>query len=75
MTPRIPTYSATEIIVKLQKLGFVIQARGATSHIRLHHSDGRKVTVPMHKGMDVGRGLLRKIIRDAKITPDEFANL
>lgn len=75
MTPRLATYSASDVITKLQKIGFVPQPRGATSHVRLFHPDGRKVTVPMHKGTDVGRGLMRKILRDAKLTPDEFANL
>jgi len=29
----------------------------------------------MHKGIDVGKGLLRKILRDAKVSADEFENL
>jgi len=30
------------------------------------------VTVPVHRGQDVGRGLVRKILGDAQITPSEF---
>jgi predicted RNA binding protein YcfA (HicA-like mRNA interferase family) len=40
-----------------------------------HHSDGRWTTVPVHKGKDLGKGILRKIIRDAKISVDEFEKL
>ena len=29
----------------------------------------------MHKGKDLGKGLLRKILKDAKITPEEFEQL
>jgi len=30
--------------------------------IRLKHPDGRRITVPMHSGENVGVGLLRKIL-------------
>jgi predicted RNA binding protein YcfA (HicA-like mRNA interferase family) len=40
--------------------------------LRLKHPDGRVVTVPMHQGQDIRRGLLRKILRDADLTVDEF---
>jgi predicted RNA binding protein YcfA (HicA-like mRNA interferase family) len=44
----------------------------------LHLSDwheGRVVTIPVHAGKNVGRGLLRKILRDAEITREEFVDL
>ncbi len=72
---RTPIYTAEEIITRLQKLGFIQKPRTGTSHVRLVHPDGRRVTVPIHKGEDVGRGLLRKILRDANVSPDEFAAL
>lgn len=72
---RIPTYTADEIIKKLQKLGFNQRPRTGSSHVRLFHPEGRRVTVPLHKGEDVGRGLLRKILRDINVSPDEFANI
>ncbi len=37
----------------------------------LRHSDGRIVT----RGQDIGRGLLRKILRDAELTREEFVQL
>ena len=62
---------AAEIVAALQKAGFApIRHRG--SHLRLRHSDGRVVTVPCHSSTDVGRGLTRKILRDAELTEDEF---
>jgi predicted RNA binding protein YcfA (HicA-like mRNA interferase family) len=39
------------------------------------HPDGRKTTVPVHKGKDIGRGLLRKILRDVDITAEELKRL
>jgi predicted RNA binding protein YcfA (HicA-like mRNA interferase family) len=41
----------------------------------MRHEDGRTTTVPVHAGQDVGRGLLRKILRDAELTREEFLDL
>ena len=60
-----------KIIKALQNLGFkIIRQKG--SHVFLQHPDGRTTVVPVHKGEDIGRGLLRKIIKDAKVTKEEF---
>jgi len=61
-----------DVLRALKRAGFeIIRQRG--SHVRLKHEDGRTVTVPMHK--EIGRGLLRKIIRDAELSVDEFLAL
>ena len=39
------------------------------------HSDGRATVVPVHKGEEIGRGLLRKIIKDVKFSRKEFLEL
>ena len=55
----------------LQKAGFeVVRQRG--SHVFLIHPDGRATVVPIHKGEDLGRGILRKIIDDAELTREKF---
>jgi len=72
--PPLPVLNARQIIVALEKVGFeIIRQKG--SHVRLRHPDGRVVTVPVHKGQDIGRGLLRKILRDAELTREEFVQL
>jgi len=48
------------------------QIRQSGSHIVLRHPDGRWVTVAVHQGEDVAKGMLRKIIRDVGITVEEF---
>ena len=74
MTPKLPVLKATELIRALEKAGFqVIRQKG--SHMRMKHTNGRVVTVPVHPGQDVGRGLLRKVLRDAELTRDEFMAL
>jgi predicted RNA binding protein YcfA (HicA-like mRNA interferase family) len=55
----------------LLKLGFTI-IRQKGSHVFFRHWDGRSTTVPNHKGRDLGRPLIREIIRDIELTPDQY---
>lgn len=43
--------------------------------VRQEHKDGRKTSVPVHAGEKVGKGLLRKILRDTNISLEEFSTL
>jgi len=60
-----------KVIRALEKAGFQ-RIRQKGSHIFMRHLDGRSTMVPFHKGEDIGRWLLRKIIRDTKLTVKEF---
>jgi len=71
MTPRLPARSAKDIIPILERRGFR-QVRQSGSHIILRHPDGRRVTVPVHANRDLGRGLLRQIMRDADLTVEDL---
>ena len=67
----LPMLTAREVIRALERAGFQVQ-RQTGSHARLKHTDGRVVTIPIHAGQDIGRGLLRKILRDADLSREEF---
>ena len=70
-----PTLKARTLMRLLRRLGFV-QTRSRGSHRRFEHPDGRKTTVPVHKGRDIPRGLLRQIvIIDLQMDMDEFLDL
>jgi len=69
--PKLSPIGGKRLIKILLNLGF-IQVRQKGSHARLEHSDGRKTSVPLHSGENVGIGLLRKILRDVNLTPEEF---
>ena len=45
------------------------------SHLILKHPDGRLTVVPMHAREEIGRGLLRKIAFDAKVSPSQLIKL
>ena len=70
--PQLPILSGKEIIKALSKIGYqVLRQRG--SHIRLSCSNKKNVTVPDYEA--ISRGLLRKILRDVELSPEEFIKL
>ncbi|MBI5324784.1 MAG: type II toxin-antitoxin system HicA family toxin [Ignavibacteriae bacterium] len=66
-------YKASEILSKLLRAGFVIK-RQSGSHIILRHEDGRQTYVAMHT-KDVPIGTFNAILRQAKMTKEEFEDL
>ena len=71
---RLPMLKPQRLIRLLNKLGFE-KIRQEGSHIFFKHPDGRTTVVPFHKGKDIGRGLMRSILNDVKLTPKEFQKL
>jgi predicted RNA binding protein YcfA (HicA-like mRNA interferase family) len=66
--------TGSRLIRVLSKLGFeVVRTKG--SHHFLQHPDGRCTVVPVHRGEDIGKGLLAQILRDCEITRDELQRL
>jgi predicted RNA binding protein YcfA (HicA-like mRNA interferase family) len=60
------------LIRALERMGFCLLRKSPGSHWQFEHPDGRKTTVPVHKGRDIGPGLLRKILRDVEIDAEEL---
>jgi predicted RNA binding protein YcfA (HicA-like mRNA interferase family) len=72
---KLPVVSGKDAIKVFEKLGYV-RVRQTGSHVRMkHQSDNSKkpLTIPNHKV--IGKGLLRKLLRDAEITVGEFISL
>lgn len=70
---RLPVLKPREVIRALERLGFVeVRQRGA--HRQFRHPDGRGTTVPFHAGRDIAPPLLRQIIKDIRVTLEEFLN-
>jgi len=55
----------------LESLGFEF-VRQHGSHKFFKHEDGRTATIPDHKGEDLGRGIVSKILNDIEISRGEF---
>jgi len=58
----------------LYSLGFqAVRQKG--SHIFFRHADGRTTTIPKHPGRDLARPLVREIIKEIELTPEEFVKV
>ena len=66
-------YKAREVLARLQRAGFQIR-RQSGSHVVLRHADGRQTYVAIHTG-DVPTGTFRSILKQAKLTEEQFREL
>ncbi|MBI2302453.1 MAG: type II toxin-antitoxin system HicA family toxin [Armatimonadetes bacterium] len=70
----LPAVTGQELVAALRRAGFE-EVRQRGSHHVLRHPDGRTTVVPLHAGDTVGPGLVRKILRDTKLSVDELRRL
>lgn len=69
---KLPMLKARDIIRVLNLLGFK-RIRQKGSHIFFEHIDGRTTLVPSHAGEDISKGLIRQILKEVELTPEEFS--
>ena len=75
MSDKLPRVDCQDLVRALKRASFVEQRqRGSHLHMK-RESDGKRVSIPVHKGRDVPTGTLRAILRDADISIDEFRKL
>lgn len=68
---RLPVVDFRTMEKVLLNLGFkAVRQKG--SHVFYRHPDGRTTTVPRHQGKDLARPLVREILREIKLTAEEF---
>lgn len=72
---RLPQLSAKDLIRFLKAQGFA-EDRQSGSHLTLW-SEARRVavTIPVHPGHDLGRGLATRILKDAGFTIEDYLRL
>ena len=71
---KLPLVTGESMCKIVAKLGFEFRHQTG-SHTVWKHPDGRSVTIPVRPGEKLGRGLIRKILRDIDLTPDTFQKL
>ena len=68
---RLPVVGFRQMERVVLRLGFkAVRQKG--SHVFYRHPDGRMTTVPNHPGRDLARPLLREILREIELTPEQF---
>jgi predicted RNA binding protein YcfA (HicA-like mRNA interferase family) len=71
MSSKQPPINAKELVKALERKGFYF-SRQSGSHAIYANADGTKVTVPVHGKKDLGKGLLRQIMKDAGLTNEDL---
>lgn len=71
---RLPRLTSREIIAVLHRAGFFL-ARQSGSHIIYKNAAGRRVTVPFHSSKVLHPKVLKNIMQDAGICPQDLENL
>jgi predicted RNA binding protein YcfA (HicA-like mRNA interferase family) len=59
---KLPRLTGKELAKIIEKFGFV-HSHTTGSHMVFKHSDGRRTTIPIHAGEEIGPGLLNKITK------------
>lgn len=72
--PKLILISGRRMCKLLEKVGF-LKIHQTGSHVRFKHPDGRMTVVPVHGDEELGKGLLNEILKQCKISRDEYENL
>jgi predicted RNA binding protein YcfA (HicA-like mRNA interferase family) len=71
---RLPLVDAKTVERLLFLVGFE-KIRQKGSHSFYRHPDGRTTTLPHHAGRVIARPLLREILREIDLKPDDYAKM
>ncbi|CAD6493970.1 MAG: HicA toxin of bacterial toxin-antitoxin_ [Candidatus Argoarchaeum ethanivorans] len=70
------SYTARDVIKRLRKAGFVFDRQAKGSHeIWYNPTTKRRTTIPNYPEVDIPKGTLKAIIKEAGIGVEEFINL
>ena len=72
--PKLPIIKAEELIRVLKRLGF-FKYHQVGSHAHFKHPDGRRTTIPIHKGKDIKKKTLKGIINALDLTVEKFIKI
>jgi len=73
--PKLPGLTAREIVKVVEKLGYYKDRQKGNHATFRHRETGHSVTIPIHKGKTLDKGLLHGIIHDLDLTDEEFLKL
>jgi len=64
--------TARQLIKILKKHGFVLDRSEGSHHHYVHPERPSKITIPVHPGKIIGPGLLKAILRQARLKPEDI---
>lgn len=71
MVARLPRVTAREVIRVLHSHGFK-EVRSSGSHRIFRNAEGRRTTVPYHAAKVLHPKLLKSILQEAELTPEDL---
>lgn len=74
MSQKLPRVTSSQVIKALEKLDFSF-TRQSGSHKIYKNAQGKRVTIPSHKGKVLHPKVLKSILKDADVSVDEFLKL
>lgn len=66
---RLPVISGIRFVRAMEQIGYIWDHTEG-SHMILVHGERQRLSVPNHR--ELGRGILRALVRDAGLTREEF---
>ncbi|MEK6745375.1 MAG: type II toxin-antitoxin system HicA family toxin [Nitrospirota bacterium] len=72
MSPKLPRLTAKQLIKKLQEHGYVLSSSEGSHRHFSHPEKPGKFTIPVHAGKIIGPGLLKAILRQARLKPEDI---
>ncbi len=72
MSPKLPRLTAKQLIKKLREQGYILFETQGSHHHFIHPQKPGKVTIPVHAGKIIGPGLLKAILRQLKLRPEDL---
>ena len=72
--PKLIPISGRKLCKIIEKLGFE-KIHQVGSHARYNHPDGRKTVIPVHGNEVLGKGLLIEILKQIKLSREEYDKL
>jgi predicted RNA binding protein YcfA (HicA-like mRNA interferase family) len=72
--PKLPRVTAREIAAVLERIGFSM-ARQSGSHQIYKNAAGKRATVPFHGSKILHPKVLKNILRDAELSPEDLEKL
>jgi predicted RNA binding protein YcfA (HicA-like mRNA interferase family) len=72
---KVPTISGMDAVRAFERVGFVVVRISGSHHIMKKEGHPHRLSIPVHSGKTVGKGLLQSQIAAAGLTTEEFLEL
>ncbi|OGI57443.1 hypothetical protein A3B85_01045 [Candidatus Nomurabacteria bacterium RIFCSPHIGHO2_02_FULL_37_13] len=72
--PKLPNVKGKQLLKILQRIGYALDHTQGSHHV-LRHSNGKKITIPIHRNKEIPKGTLLGILTDLDISKEELVIL